>query len=171
MAETKKCRMCKNDIDRDAKKCPFCRSFQNWMFRPFVYGIGFLTSFLLFAFVFGAVLYDILDTEESFEDYPDALAVTESKLNFGDRNGESTVVIVGKIQNKSNVDWEYLRLQVNCYNRQSELFDTHQDSCYSLMVPAGITVPFKVSFVREFPESNYTEHEVVAIHAKDEDRY
>ena len=171
MAETKKCRMCKNDIDKDAKKCPYCRSVQNWLFHPLVYGIGLLIPFLFFVLLFGIALYDVLDVGAPFEDYPDALNVTESKLTFGDRNGESTVVIVGKIQNKSNVNWEYLSLQVNCYNRQSELFDTHQESCYSLLVPAGTTVPFKVSFVREFSESDYSEHEVVTIHAKEVGRY
>jgi hypothetical protein len=121
--------------------------------------------------MYGVILYEVFDTGEQFEDYPDVLEVTESKLSFGDRNGESTIVIVGKLKNKSNVNWGYLHLQVNCYNQQGELFDAHQDRCYSLIVPAGMTVPFKVSFEREFPESDYTKHEAEAIHAKDEDRY
>lgn len=171
MAETKKCRMCKNDIDKDAKKCPYCRSVQSWLYHPFIIVAAILVPYLIMILVLGMMLHDIVDEGEPFENYRDALVISESELAFGDKNGESTVVIVGKIQNKSNVNWEYLRLQVNCYNRQGELFDTHQDSCYSLLVPAGTTIPFKVSFVREFSESDYSEHEVVTIHAKDEDGF
>lgn len=172
MAETKKCRMCKSDIDKDAKKCPFCKSVQNLLFHPLVYGTAFFLFFVsLYVLMLYSIFYGIFNTGEPFEDYPDVLEVIESKLSFGDRNGESTVVIVGKLRNKSDVNWEYLRLQANCYNQQGELFDTHQDDCYSLMVPAGMTVPFKVSFEREFPESDYTEHEIKAIHAQEEDRF
>jgi len=121
--------------------------------------------------MFGMMFHDILDEGEPFENYRDTLIITESKLTFGERNSGPTVVVVGAIQNQSDVNWERINLQVNCYNPGNELFDTEQDTEYSLLVPAGVTIPFKVSFLREFPEEEYARHEVTAVYAEDQDRY
>ncbi|MHC4397419.1 MAG: hypothetical protein ACYS1A_17400 [Planctomycetota bacterium] len=171
MAETKKCKMCRSDIADGAKKCPYCRSIQNWLFNPFVFAAALLLPYLIMILLFGMVFHDILGEGDPFENYRDALVISESKLTFGERNSGPTVVVVGAIQNQSDVNWEGIHLQVDCYNLENELFDTEQDSDYSLLVPAGAAIPFKVSFVREFPEAEYARHEVTAIHAEDEDRY
>ncbi len=171
MGETKKCRMCRSDIADGAKKCPYCRSVQNWLFHPFVFAAAAVFLYLIFLLMFGTMFHDILEEGESYENYKDALVISESKLTFGERRDGPTVVVVGAIRNQSDVNWEGIHLQVNCYNSENELFDTEQDSDYSLLVPAGATIPFKVSFVREFPEAEYARHEVTAIHAEDENRF
>ena len=175
MSETKKCRMCQSDIASSAKKCPYCKSLQNRLFNPVVLAAVFATAglsvYIIIMIMFGAMFNDILDEGEPFENYRDTLIITESKLTFGERNCGPTVVVVGAIQNQSDVNWERINLQVNCYNPENELFDTEQDADYDLLVPAGVTIPFKVSFLREFPETEYSRHEVTAVYAEDQDRY
>jgi len=171
MAETKKCRMCKNEIDKDAKKCPYCRSIQNWLFNPFTLAAALLLLYLIIILLLGMMFQDVLDEGEPFENYKDALVISESKLTFGERSCGPTVVVVVAIQNKSDINWERIHLQVNCYNSENELFDTEQDYDYSLLVPAGATIPFKVSFVREFPEAEYARHDVTVVNAEEEDRF
>ena len=169
MCETKKCRMCKSDIADSAKKCPYCKSLQNRLFNPFVLAAAGFLLYIIFILMFGLMFHDILDEGEPFENYRDKLIITESKLTFGEMNSGPTVVVVGAIQNQSDVNWERINLQVNCYNPENELFDTEQDTDYSLLVPAGITIPFKVSFLREFPEEEYARHKVTALYAEDQD--
>jgi len=161
--------MCRSDIADGAKRCPYCRSVQNWLFNPFVLATALLLLYLIIILMFGTMFHDIFDEGEPFENYKDALVISESKLEFGERNCGPTIVVVGTIQNQSDVNWQGISLQVNCYNSENELFDTEQD--YAFLVPAGATIPFKVSFVREFPEAEYVRHEVTAVHAKDEDGF
>ena len=175
MSETKKCRMCQSDIASGAKKCPYCKSFQSRLFNPVVLAAAFaaacLSVYILIILFFGMMLHDIADEGEPFENYRDNLIITESKLTFGERDSGPTVVVVGAIQNQSDVNWERINLQVNCYNPENELFDTEQYRDSDLLVPAGVTIPFKVSFLREFPEAEYARCEVTAVNAEDEDRY
>ena len=159
--------MCRSDIANDAKKCPYCRSIQNWLFSPWVVGTAVLLLYVFFVYIFGAMSYDIFDKGEPFENHKNDLVISESKLLFGEMNCGPTVVIVGTIRNKSHINWEDIHLQINCYNSEDVLFDTEQDSDYSLLVPAGASIPFKVSFPREFPEVEYARHEVAIIHAKE----
>ena len=171
MSETKKCRMCQSDIASGAKKCPYCRSLQNRLFNPFILAAAGLFLYMLFILILGAMFHDVLDEGEPFENYSDKLIITESKLTFGERNAGPTIVVVGAIQNQSDVNWERINLQVNCYNPENELFDTEQYRDSDLLVPAGDTIPFKVSFLREFPEAEYARCEVTAVNAEDKDRY
>jgi hypothetical protein len=175
MDEIKKCRLCRKEIAADAKKCPHCKSIQNWICSPSVtitVGLMFcLLVMLMFGSIFTAMLSDILGKGESFAAHQDALEISESKLTFGEKKDCPTVVILGKIRNKSRINWESIHLEVNCYNSKNELVDTVQDRDYSLMAPAETSVSFKVSFAREFPETAYEKHEVKIVHAKNEDRF
>ena len=171
--ETKKCRMCKSEIAVDAKKCPYCRSFQNWLSRLFVLVAVPMLLCIFVMLLLTMMITSILDEGEPcegelFKNYKEALVISESELIFGGKKDDPTVVVVGSIQNRSDVNWNRIYLQVNCYNSEDKLFDTEQDSDYSLLVPAGTTIQFKVSFEREFPEAEYVRHEVMAVHAKDE---
>jgi hypothetical protein len=169
MDETKKCQMCKSDIAQDAKRCPHCTSIQHWLYSPFVKAGALVMLYLALILPLGIVFHDALDRGEPFEDYPRALEISESRLTFGETDSGPTVVVLGVIENNSDVDWEEIYLQVNCYNQQNQLVDTEQDWHYFHIAPTNTTVPFKVSFIRQFPESEYVRHEVTVLHAKDKD--
>ncbi len=175
MDEIKKCRMCKKEIAADAKKCPHCRSFQNWLCSTSVLITAGLFSYLLvmliFGFTFAGILSNILHEGVAFADHLDALEISESKLTFGQKDCGPTVVILGKVRNKSKINWESIHFEVNCYNSKNELVDTAQEYDYGLIDPAGTSVSFKVSFIREFPETDYVTHEVKIVHAEDADRF
>ncbi|MFA5239186.1 MAG: hypothetical protein WC476_05690 [Phycisphaerae bacterium] len=175
MDEIKKCRLCKKEIAADAKKCPYCKSFQNWLCSPSVIITAGLLTYLLFmfmfSFMFAGILSDIYNEGEILAAHPDALEITESKLTFGEKECGPTVVILGKIHNKSKINWNSIHFEVNCYNSKGELIDTAQDDDYSFTAPAETSVSFKASFVREFPEADYKTHEVKVVYAKDANRY
>lgn len=175
MDETKKCRACRKEIAVDAKKCPYCRTIQRWWCDPFVIATVGLVSYLLIMFLFGRLFSelfsDIYDEGEPFTNYSNALQISESELTFGEKDCGPTVVILGKVTNNSKVNWDSIHFEVNCYNSENELMDTAQDYDYSLTAPAESAVSFKVSFIREFPEADYSRHEVRIIQAEDADRY
>lgn len=167
MSETKKCKMCRSDIATDAKKCPYCKSLQIWIYHPFTLAAGVTVFYLIFILIFSMMFADMVKKGESFQNFKDKVVVSQSELEFGKRdNGSAVVVVVGKVQNQSKVKWEQVHFQVNCYNSENKLFDTKQSSDYDFVVPAGTTVPFKVSFAREFPEAEYKRHEVNVVDAK-----
>jgi hypothetical protein len=172
MNETnKKCRMCKSEIAADAKKCPYCKSFQMWVYRPFTVAAALILVYAMFMLMLGMMFADFLKKGEAFKNYQDKLVISQSELTFGKKDNCSTVVVIGKIQNQSHITWQRVHFQINCYNSENKLFDTKQSSEYDFLVPRDTNVPFKVSFTREFPEAEYKRHEVTLIDAEQKDRW
>jgi hypothetical protein len=172
MDETKKCRMCQKDVDPKAKKCPHCRSLQSKIFNPIAIAVVLGITYFVFM---GLIFNDIMDTMNGgniYDDYPNALSITESELKFTKSEEQGPLVtIIGKIKNSSDVNWERLNLQATCFNEDGEIIDVKQERDYDWLVPKNKEIPFKISFPRTIEENEYAEHRVVVISAEDADRY
>ena len=172
--ESKTCGICCMEIPVGARKCPYCR---HWQYRltqivahPF-FGIALVVViFVPLIAVYFMLMSNLFSRGELLRDYADQITIVESKLEFGfeeDEQKHPTVAIVGKVKNSSNVDWKDVRLQAEFFNSKGDLIDAGQEQYRSPFLPANQEIGFKISFPRQFPESQYTNHKVRVFFAVD----
>jgi hypothetical protein len=113
------------------------------------------------------LLNSILDPGEDFQQYSDQIKVVDSDVRFGQCGGGPTVAVVGQMTNQSDVDWRDLDFQVEFFDGDGVTVDAGQKLKYFYSLPSGNEIAFKVSFLREFPESQYVGHKIRVISAKD----
>jgi hypothetical protein len=166
----KTCKMCCQEIDAKAKKCPFCHHWQSravgWCYHPLVtilpIGVMFVTA--------GAMIQSTFNSGEPFESHRDELVIKESAMKFGTQsnccNG-ATVDVLGTLKNTSRFSWKDINVEARFYGEHGKLMDGGQKLQYSLEVPAGSEAVFKVSLRRDFPQEAYKTHTIKILSAKD----
>ena len=153
---SKICKMCRKEIDINAKKCPYCQHLQTKMsmiaFHPVVPFIPLIIIFIMIAYFFNT----FYSKGENFTPYRDQIEIIETKLKFGEKKcGCPTVVVMGTMINNSDVPWKGVQLEVRFFDSEKELIDTDQEKKYFFVVPANDSSTFKVSIPREFPQEQY----------------
>ena len=71
-----------------------------------------------------------------------------------------TIAVMGTIKNNSPVSWKEIQFHVDFLDAAGKGADVGEREEYSSYLPANGTSSFKVSFRREFPETNYVKHSV-----------
>ena len=107
------------------------------------------------------------DTGEEYESYSDQIVSTDSQVAFGDTRSGATVAVIGTIQNRSPVPWKGIHFHVDFFDAQGSRTDVGEREEYAVRLPSNSSTSFKVSFRREFPQTNYVKHTVRVISAKD----
>src|SRR5438105_77923 len=163
----KTCKMCWMEIPQQARKCPHCHHFQSrWsmvMFHP-----AFAVCFACLPLAVMMILFaNMFDTGEKYETYKDQIVITDSQIAFGDTKSGATVAVVGTIKNSSRVSWKEIQFHVEFLDAAGKRADVGAREDYSFRLPAGETSSFKVSFRREFTETNYVKALVRIVGAKD----
>jgi len=163
----KTCKMCCMEIPQQARKCPHCHHFQNrWsmvMFHPAV-------AVLCFSLPLAAMLISftmIFDTGENYETYKDQIVIADSQIALGDTKSSATVAVIGTIKNISRVSWKDIQFHVDFLDGAGKRVDVGEREDYTFRLPAGETSSFKLSFRREFAETNYVKPVVRIVGAKD----
>jgi hypothetical protein len=117
--------------------------------------------------MFATMQTAIFDEGVQFEKFRDQLEITDSRIVFGDRKTGSVVSVLGTIQNKTSISWKEVVFRVDFKDAQGRVIDAGQKEEISFFVPANDTFPIKLSFPRDFPETNYVSHSIRIISAKD----
>jgi len=169
--EQKTCGMCGMEIPGMARKCPYCHVFQNRFSRATghpLFGISIgLVAFVAITSVYGGLMQRMFDRGEDFQRYADQISVHDVRIEFGQLEGEPTVVVLGRLKNRSDIGWEDVKLLGEFYDADGDLVDVSHRGCLMYHVPAGGEVAFKISRGREFPESRYATARVKVLSAKD----
>jgi hypothetical protein len=159
--------MCCSEIPAAARKCPQCHHFQSraamLMFHP-------ATAVLMVSFpfvIFMILAASIFDRGEDFTTYSGQIIVTNTQLSFGETKNGPTVAVLGEIKNTSPVPWNDINLHAQFTDLSGRLIDAATEDKYSFHLPAHATSSFKLSFRREFPETNYVHHTVRILSAGD----
>ena len=164
---TKICKMCFMAIPVEAKKCPHCLHFQSRLngiiFHPATVALAILIPMLVVPYSFSRML----SKGEDFLPYSGQVQITESRIGFGESTNAATVAIIGTIKNSSPIPWKDILFQVDFQDANGQLVDAGQKAPYLYFLPAGDSLSFKVSFRREFPETNYVHHTIRVVSAKD----
>lgn len=155
------------DIPMGARKCPHCHHFQNRlsmvMFHPAFAVLIICIPLAIMPIVFGK----IFDTGENYEGYKNQIVITDSQVAFGDTKSGATIAVMGTINNTSPVSWKEVQFHADFFNADGKRTDVGEREDSSFYLPANGTSSFKVSFRREFPETNYVKHDVRVITAKE----
>ena len=159
--------MCCSEIPAAARKCPHCQHFQSraalLLFHPATAVL--LVCFPIFASLF--VFASMFDRGEDFATYTGQIIVTNTHVAFGETKNGATVAVLGEIQNTSPVPWKEINLHAHFTDAAGRTMDVATEEKYSFHLPAQSTSQFKLSFRREFPETNYAQHTVRVLSAKD----
>ncbi len=92
-------------------------------------------------------------------------------MEFGESKCGQTVVILGMIENNSDLNWEKPNFEMIFFDKDKNIIDTEQEENYSFVLPSKEKVPFKVSIRREFPQELYDSFEIRIVTAKEEGHY
>jgi len=163
-SKQKVCKLCCLEIPYAARKCPHCHHFQDrWsliVFHPAIAAIAFSLPMLIsLAFVRSS-----MDPGES---YDGRVRVTETQVTFGVTRSGPTVAVIGTLINAGRVPWKEIRFQVDFQDPAGRRTDVGVEVDHELQLPPGETSSFKLSFPREFPETNYATATVRIVGAKD----
>jgi hypothetical protein len=133
------------------------------MFHP-AFAVCFACVPLVAVFI---VFASVFDTGEDYETYKDQIHITDSRIAFGDTKSGATVAVIGTITNASRVSWREIVFHVDFLDATGKRADVGQREDFNFRLPAGEASSFKVSFRREFPETNYVKPVVRIVGAKD----
>jgi hypothetical protein len=163
----KTCKMCYMEIPKESRKCPYCQHLQNrWVM--FLFHPGFMGLFVMIPFaVMLVVITSMMDKGQDFEAYRDQIVVTTNQVIFGERKSGVTVDVIGTIQNTSPVPWKDVYFHADSFDSAGKRTDVGAVENYEYYLPANETASFKLSFAREFPETNYVKAVVRVVSAKD----
>lgn len=110
----------------------------------------------------------LFDTGEKYEIYKNQITITDTQIALGDTKSGATVAVIGLIKNTSRVSWKEILFHVDFLDAAGKRVDVGEREDYNFRLPAGETSSFKVSFRREFSETNYVQPVVRIVGAKDE---
>ncbi|MCP3927818.1 MAG: hypothetical protein GY705_01815 [Bacteroidetes bacterium] len=162
----KTCKSCFSEIDERAKKCPNCQSWQSKA-RTVFYNPAFsLIIFLIAMFGISSYFESKFTPKIAFTDYADQIAITESRIEFGENSCGETVAIIGKLKNESEIDWKDITYEVTFLDSDNNVSDTDQENEYSFILPANEEVPFKVSMKKEFDTEKYQNYKIRLVSAR-----
>jgi len=165
--DKKTCKMCSMEIPKTARKCPYCQHFQSRaslvMFHP-ACAVMFTAIPLLGMFY---MLSTLFDRGEDYQAYRGQIVITDSQLVFGGSTSSPTVGVLGTIKNESVIPWKDIRIQVDFLDGAGHRSDAAQLEEYGYYLPAGESLSFKVSFRRDFPQTNYVGQTIRVVAAKD----
>jgi hypothetical protein len=155
------------EIPGAANKCPYCQHLQRWSVMV-MYHPAFAVLLLFIPIVTGMILISkTFDTGEKYAAYKDQITITESQLAFGEAKGGFTVDVIGTIKNTSPVSWKEIHFHADFFDGTGKRIDVGEKENYTYVLPANETSSFKVSFTREFAETNYSKFTVRIVTAKD----
>jgi hypothetical protein len=155
------------EIPQQARKCPYCQHFQTRSALFFHHPAGAVLVAFLPMLVLFIGFAQLFDRGEDYQEYKDQIVINENQMVFGELKSVPTVTVIGVITNRSTVPWEDIRFNVEFTDATGKRVDAGQKEEYSFHLPPHYSLPFKVSFRREFPETNYVKHTVRVATAKD----
>jgi hypothetical protein len=115
----------------------------------------------------GCFFDSLLSRGQDYQLYKNQILVADSRIVFGETKTADTVAVLGTIKNTSAVSWQDIAFHVDFFDAAGKLTDVGAKEVGQYCLPAGETSAFKVSFTREFPESNYAKATVRVDGAKD----
>ena len=160
------CKTCFSEIDERAKKCPYCQSWRSRL-RTIFYNPAF-SLIIFFVLMFGISSYfeSKFTQKIDFADYKNQIAISESRIEFGNNSCGETVAIIGKIKNQSELNWKDITYEIIFYDAKKNVSDTGQENEFSFILPATEEVPFKVSMKKEFDFEKYQSYEIRLVSAR-----
>ena len=176
-AKTKTCKLCCREIDERARKCPYCRTFQDWahttLVDPRVQAAVFGALLLCLLVVMISLIHifrDIAHREEDFADYRDQIQVLGSDMELGRDEDGATLCVVGTVRNNSDVAWNDIQIEVRFFDAEGKLIDATLGKRALGTVLPGAEQVFKIELRPALPPERYASWKVSVGYARDASR-
>lgn len=168
---TKPCRMCCQPIPERARKCPHCHHLQTatqaFFHNPGAQVLMGAGVALLGLVIFVVVMSNVFDHRgREFSDFKSSLKVVDTSTAFSTTKQQDVVVVVGAIENGSDVSWTWPQIEVVFKDASGKVTDAHQVQGPRLVLRKDRTA-FSVTVPRLFPEDKYVSHEVKLLDASE----
>ena len=162
-----RCSSCREAITAGARKCPHCHARQGH-FAVWFHRLAPFLTFLPLVFLV-LMLRDAFRSSVSFNAYRDSLIVVKSTAHYSDAAEKcgAMISVIGTIRNNSNVPWKDLYIEVRYSDSTGNMVDAESAEQYSLLIPPGGEVAFRVRGPAIRPERDYVNHKVAIVSAKD----
>ena len=165
------CRYCKEEINKDAKKCPHCHG---WLVK---WGLDFqnpksiIIFLLLFFFIMMPAFIVIMTNLEEYlkksktkpnisETSYKIIEISTSSLNTYKCGDSKCIVISGVIENKSNSAWKDLYFHAELFNKHDQMIDNFSNHDYDIIVPVNGSTTFRISGYAVKDLSEYSKHKI-----------
>jgi len=161
MENTKKCRLCGEDIKSTAKRCPNCQSWQSkWhvesnSMSTIVFSLLFYTVLLLFIF------FKVTESDRyDFQDFASNFTFVENNLNFGTDNSGDFISVVGRIRNDTDLKWDDVYIEVRFFDQDNKTIDVISTSAWGLTLTPNSKTAFKARGRADRKREDYKEYEI-----------
>jgi predicted nucleic acid-binding Zn ribbon protein len=174
--EIKLCKVCREPIPFEAKKCIKCQSWQSY--RDYYrnnpqlwYSILFLLitiPLMLLPFYFLR-----MDHGAAFTKYRDQIELISSDMRFDvDRDGRfQKVITIGKLKNNSPYSWKDIHFEVQYFDQNDKLIATTSEKIHDLVLLPGTEHAFQIVSQAEGPEMLYSSQKVYIREATESGKY
>ena len=172
MSATTNCRVCREVIASDAKRCPKCRSWQSgWRAlwspsTPQSLGYQLVVTVVIIALMIPLMKYVFFSGGKDFEDYRDKLQLETPSISFTKADKRDLVVVVGTIKNQSDVTWRNIHVEARFLNPKGEMVDSQSYDLRDVIVRANTDAAYRVTAYAVRPASEYNRVALVITSAR-----
>ncbi len=164
--ENKICIYCKQEIISNAKRCPYCHSWQSKWFpdsgNPKTSLITTVTVMVV-AVIWLTKSYQLVNSyleNKENKDHAEVAKTTCDVLEIVDTNfkiygcdDDKCLIIFGRIKNPSNMNWFYPYFHVEMFDDEGNLVDVFSEKDTGLIIPKKSETNFKLAYrARQKPD-------------------
>lgn len=156
------CRQCAMEIPDQARKCPYCRSWQSWRtllrYDQQLHMLLPLVLWLLLAVILGAVIMQHFLAKMTMHDFTPAtlqqVQVSGTRIVFGEGATGPSVVLLGTMTNHTARTICDPGVHVEYQDARGRVFDVGERDVRVTLFP-NVPTTFKLSLRQEFPATDY----------------
>jgi hypothetical protein len=168
--QTKTCKVCYEQIDQRARKCPHCRQGQHPLtvitFHPAV--VMWLFAMPVLA-VCGLAIYmfsTAMSPSEYFAKHEGQIRVLRSEMLWEEQGTTPIVAVVGEIENDSSLPWQWIEIEVQFWDSAGRLVDAFSDLHWATVLEHARS-DFRVASSAYLPRESYAEYKASIRSARD----
>jgi len=175
-AETKACRICREMMAADAKRCPRCQAWQS-SWATFWFG-GNTYSFaqqivwivVMLVVMWASFRLFLFPSGKDFQQHRNDLAFASQSMTFKQEKDREFFAVVGTIRNASDTMWRDLSVEARFYNSKGELIDTYSTELRDVIVLPRTDAAFRLTGYTARPGSEYSKVTLTITSAKEKSR-
>ena len=117
------------------------------------------------------VLDNIFSPGRDFEKFKNQVVVINPEMHFGQTTNGSFISTIGQIRNGSPYSWKDIQLEVQYFDKDGRMIDTHTENRYGDVTPPGDVQAFRIRSLADKPEAAYVSEKIFVRAAKDSSKW
>jgi hypothetical protein len=161
-ADTKACRICREPIAADAKRCAKCQAWQSrWAAfwnggstQSFAQQIVWIT--IMIVVMFATWRYFMFPQGAEFQAHRQDVVFAGHNLTFGNEKDREYFAVVGTIKNNSDIAWRDIYVEARFLDAKSELIDAYSSNLRDVIVQPKSEAAFRLTGYTSRPSKEYS---------------